>query len=200
PVGGAATSTLDFVGDRDWHAVDLVAGRAYRIDLAGAGADAVGDTYLRLYDGDATLVDEDDDGGDGLNSSLIFTASVTGRHFVSAGAYADGDEGGYRVAVEDLGAGDDFSGDVATAGRLPTDGETTGELELAGDRDWFRVTLVRGATYQFDAMGSGAASGALSDPVMNLYGPDGARIASDDDGGEGLNARLTYFADLSGAL
>ena len=40
---------------------------------------------------------------------------------------------------------------------------------------------------------------ALGDPYLVLYGPDGAEIARDDDGGEGLNAWLEYQATAAGA-
>ena len=36
------------------------------------------------------------------------------------------------------------------------------------------------------------------DPYLILYGPDGVEIASDDDGGEGLNARLEITLPVSG--
>lgn len=197
--GGSVSSSLDFAGDRDWHGIELTAGQVYRIDLEGSGPNAVSDTYLRVYDGNANLVDEDDDGGEGLASSLIFTASSTGLHFISAAAYADQYEGGYTVSVEDLGLDDDFSGDTSTEGTLNADGAAMGELEIAGDRDWFEVSLVRGGTYQFDALGADTSDGTLSDPIMNLYGPNGELIATDDDGGQGLNSRITWFATQTGA-
>ena len=36
------------------------------------------------------------------------------------------------------------------------------------------------------------------DALLELYGPDNRRLAENDDGGEGRNARLTYTANASG--
>lgn len=44
---------------------------------------------------------------------------------------------------------DDFTSDINTIGELPVGYSATGTIEQAGDRDWFRISLVVGKAYTF---------------------------------------------------
>ncbi|MCE2920928.1 MAG: M10 family metallopeptidase C-terminal domain-containing protein [Roseomonas sp.] len=101
-IGGSLSGAVNIAGDRDWFAVDLVAGQRYSISLDGAaygGYFALSDPYLRLRDASGNLVAQDDDSGPELNSLLTFTASATGRYYLDVGAYGDSSAGGYRLAI-----------------------------------------------------------------------------------------------------
>ena len=74
-----ATGNIGSNGDGDWFAVELVAGRTYVIDLRGSPTDdgTLSDPYLRgVYDADGNLIPRttNDDGGQGYNSRVTFTA------------------------------------------------------------------------------------------------------------------------------
>lgn len=93
------------------------------------------------------------------------------------------------------GAGaDDWGGTTATTGAIIIGASVIGNIETAGDSDWFRVTLTAGVTYQFDMLGGGS----LTNPFLNLRNSNGVVVGSDDDSGDGLNARLTYTPTSSG--
>ena len=341
-VGGTATGTIGSNGDRDWFAVELVAGRAYTIDLRGSRTDdgTLSDPYLRgIYDADGNLIygTTNDDGGEGYNSRLTFTATESGIHYIAAGAFYNR-QGTYELEVTDnspaddppvtdvdgapsfgqqgytfelaenadgstnrvsLGtvtvtdpesttlsyslmegngsgsfeidaasgelfytgggedyesgstsfdltvrvsdgdqttdttvtvnltdvdepvvvdrpveqsqevvpqtvsepAGEDFSADTSTSGRVAVGETATGKIGSGGDRDWFAVELVAGRTYTIDLRGSRTDDGTLSDPYLRgVYDADGDLIPSttNDDGGEGYNSRLTFTATESG--
>ncbi|MYG27910.1 MAG: hypothetical protein F4213_18120 [Boseongicola sp. SB0677_bin_26] len=107
-VGGSATGNIDYVGDRDWFAVTLEAGKAYRFDLKGAGTGdrTLKDPYLRgIHDAEGSLIEDttDDDGGEGLNSRVDFTATEGGTYYVSAGAI-DYTVGTYTLSVSEADA------------------------------------------------------------------------------------------------
>ena len=90
-VGDTATGRIGSSGDRDWFAVELVAGRTYVIDLRGNPTDdgTLRDPYLRgIYDADGNRISNttNDDGGQGYNSRLTFTATESGTHYIAAGA------------------------------------------------------------------------------------------------------------------
>lgn len=103
-VGGSVTGELT-LGDRDWIAIDLVAGETYTISLDGSGSSPVSDTYLRLWTpgstsaNSGTLAALDDDGGPGFYSEITYTATTSGTFYISAGSYNDGYSGGYTVSV-----------------------------------------------------------------------------------------------------
>lgn len=90
---------------------------------------------------------------------------------------------------------DDFASNTTTTGRITVGGSVSGNLEYAGDSDWFAVTLTAGTSYQI-----GIAGGTLSDPYLFLRNTSGTIIARDDDSGVGLNSLLTYTPTTSGTF
>ena len=104
-IGGSLNGAVNTAGDRDWFAVDLVAGQRYSISLDGAAYgsySALDDPYLRLHDASGRLVAENDDGGPGYNSLLSWTAVVTGLYYVGVGALNDEYVGGYAIAISEV--------------------------------------------------------------------------------------------------
>ncbi|CUH51532.1 M10 family metallopeptidase [Shimia marina] len=101
-VGDTFNGTLDRAGDRDWVAIELTADTWYEIGLSGAATSSgtLSDPYLRLYDSSGNLIGENDDGGQGYESLLGFSASYTGTYYIAAGSYRDGGQGTYEISVE----------------------------------------------------------------------------------------------------
>ena len=104
-IGASLNGAVNTLGDRDWCAVDLVAGQRYSISLDGAAYGSYGalsDPYLRLRDASGNLMRQDDDSGPGLNSLITWTASASGRYYLDVGAYIDGYSGGYRLTISEV--------------------------------------------------------------------------------------------------
>jgi serralysin len=89
----------------------------------------------------------------------------------------------------------ELSANAATAGRISVGGTATSQIETSGDRDWFRITLEAGETYQFDLEGFGINE--ISDPFLRLY-KDGNLVAFNDDGGFFLDSRIEFTATTGG--
>ena len=203
-VDGLVRARVDGGGDRDWFAVDLVAGSTYRIDLK-ARSSSVGslrDPYVfGVRDGDGTLVagTSDDDSGDGKNSAVWFLASVIGTYYVDVGADGSG-QGTYELSVTEL--ADDFAAGIVTAGAVVVDGAAvSGAVEFRGDRDWFAVVLAAGRTYVVALEGDSSGKGTLADPhLFEVRDASGAVVAgtADGDGGFGTNARAVFSPTVSG--
>ncbi|MDC3010939.1 pre-peptidase C-terminal domain-containing protein, partial [Synechococcus sp. AH-736-G21] len=193
-IDASTTGELEDRADRDWFAVQLEAGERYRFDLVG---NTLQDPYLYLRGAAGELLTDDDDGGSGLNSQITFQATVNGRYFLDAGAYADSYTGTYTLSATQLAppdpGGDDFPGSVDTDGAVAIDASTTGELEDRADRDWFAVQLEAGERYRFDLVGN-----TLQDPYLYLRGAAGELLTDDDDGGSGLNSQITFQATVNG--
>ena len=220
-VGGSVTGDIERSGDRDWFAVDLVAGRTYRFDLEGVvtNVGTLEDPYLHgIHNSQGILIGDttDDDGGVLWNSRVFFSATEGSTYYVSAG----GDESGrtyslgtftytlsatgtYRLSVREIEgaqtAGTDTSGTVLVGGSVED------QIDFPNDRDWFAVTLVAGRTYRIDLEGSlhGHARGVapLFDPYLHgIYDSQGTLIGgtTDDDGGSGRNSRVLYEATKDG--
>ena len=78
---------------------------------------------------------------------------------------------------------------------------TSGEIENAGDRDWFAVELEADTEYQIDLMGVSTRDGTLMNPKLyGLRDSQGNRIdgTGDDDGGFRDNSRVVFTPDEGG--
>ena len=209
-VGGSVTGNIESVGDADWFLVELEAGTRYQIDLEGAptGRGTVSDPTINAVGdagGNTITGTQNDDSGVGNNARTIFTATASGAHYVVAAAYAS--TGTYTLSVIVLGANGaseadtDFPRTTGTDGRVEVGASATGNIDDENDLDGFRVDLEVGGIYSFDLEGAATGRGTLSDPYLSLYGDAfdlSHFIGEDDDGGEGLNSRLTYTATASG--
>ena len=85
-----------------------------------------------------------------------------------------------------------YSADIYTTGVVPIGGQTSASIGFAGDMDWFKVSLIKNYTYQFDAI-----ENSNLDLDMFLRDKDGSYIDYDDDSGLDNNPRLTFTANLS---
>ena len=158
-------------------------------------------------------------GGEALGDEFTVNTHVVGDQFLpriaalDSGGFviawtSDGQDGsGYGVYGRRFQATgsptDDYAGSITTTGTVSVDGPKTGTIEIAGDTDWFRITLTAGLTYQFDLDTFGsppppAGPGGLADPFLRLRDSAGNPITFDDDSGPGLNAQLTFTATTSG--
>ena len=198
-VGASSTGDIGQSRDRDWFAVELVGGRAYRIDLEGSptGQGTLDDPYLRGIYFDRKLMPgtADDDGGAGLNSRVDILAPESGTYYISAGAYSFR-TGSYRVSVEEV--TDNLPAAPDTGAVVAENSPVTGVVDYGGDVDWFAVQLVAGRHYRIDLEGTSTGQGALEDPLLfGIYDAGGGLVVeagNNDDGGEGYNSRLEFTA------
>ncbi|WP_395645058.1 FG-GAP-like repeat-containing protein [Terricaulis sp.] len=93
--GPSAASSIDSPGDQDWFRITLTAGQSYAFTLNGG---TLADPFLALYNSAGVLVSIDDDGGDGLNAMMQFTATQSGTYYLSAEAAGSG-LGDYTISA-----------------------------------------------------------------------------------------------------
>ncbi len=214
-VGGSVTGTIGISGDGDWFKVELEAGKRYQIDMEGAdtGRGDLGSPFIQLlYDADGNSIPgtRDDNSGVGFDARLIYTPGASAAYFVwvAADNGQEPDTGTYTLSVIVLGANGvseadtDFPRTTATTGRVEVGASATGNIDPGEDLDGFRVDLEAGKRYRFDLEGADTGRGSQADPALTLYGDSfnvSHYIDEDDDGGEGLNSRLTYTATATGA-
>ncbi len=189
-VGSEESAYLDFLGDSDWFKVSLVSGQTYQFDCIDSG---VIDPYLYLRNSQGNIITYDDDTGSGDDSRIIYTATSTGNYFLDVSDYSNNDIGYYTVKAKLLNT-DDYSSDINTIGSISLGGNTTGNIDYISDRDWFKVSLVQGQTYQFDCTENNSL-----DTYMYLRDNQGNYIDYNDDGGSDHDdPRITFTADTSG--
>ena len=200
PVGGSVTGSIEVADDEDWFAVQLSADLMYTIDLEGAptGGGDLSDPYLHIYDDAGNEIDWNDDGGEGLNSSLTISPPYSGTFYIGAAAFST-NVGSYTLSVAEFVAPpDDYPANMSTSGTISPGGSVVGEIEVVDDEDWFAIYMEAGISYAIDLEGTPTGMGTLSDPYLYLYDEDGYEVAWDDDGGTDFNSRLAYTPDFSG--
>ena len=105
------------------------------------------------------------------------------------------------VRITDSDEASDLPGDDTTTGEVDVGGVVTGTLGASGDKDWFKVELEAGVTYVIDMEGSPTGKGTLPDPWLtgiNDAGSNSIGGTINDDGGEGVNARLIFTPTATG--
>lgn len=193
--GGEVRGTLDFPRDTDWYRINLEGGETYRFSLESNGEPALGDPLLRLLNAQGEEVARDDDGGPGLNSALEFIAPARGVYYLEARGFMDDAVGGYVLRARQ----GDIPGNASTDVSIDAQGDyIEGQLNPAGDRDWYRLELGAGDTVRLRLMNAGMQ--AVGDPLMAVYDSSGAEIARDDDSGGDLNSYLEFTAPSGGVF
>ncbi|MBL6795159.1 MAG: S8 family serine peptidase, partial [Synechococcus sp. BS307-5m-G34] len=192
--------------DSDWIRVDLVQGIQYEFQALGAASlpsTGLNDPYLqRLLDPAITLHSPDGkplvDGASSTNGSdplIVYRAEQSGAHYLAVSSESGLATGSYAVTRSSL---DEFGGDINTNGLLTIERPIQGVINQPGDQDWFRITLNAGEALVLELLGNSSNNGTLHDPWLGLYSASGQLLASDNNNGKGLDARLAWAASTAG--
>ena len=153
------------------------------------------DTYLELYNSSGSRIAYDDDGGAGWNSLLNTTIPSSGNYTIIARGLG-GALGSYSITVTCSGS----SGSTGSTGSTGTYnmgsvscGQSISTVTITSGGDQYSFYGTSGQYVTIDAAGSNSY-----DTVLELYNSSGSRIASDDDSGSGLSARITTTLPSSG--
>jgi serralysin len=117
-VGGIVDSSIESVGDHDWFRVQLTLGQKITIAV---NLTTLEDSYVYIRDANGALLGENDDGGGGRGSRLVFTAPTSGTYYIDVAAWTPTEPipeyagtGTYKLSVSDyvappLGTLDEFA-------------------------------------------------------------------------------------------
>ncbi|MCS7072305.1 MAG: LCCL domain-containing protein, partial [Anaerolinea sp.] len=163
-------------GRSDGYLIDVTAGTTVQINM-----DADFDTYLEIRDSSGTQVAYNDD-FNGLNSQITYTFPATGQFTIVARGFSSTASGPYTLTV-------------APAQALPSGGPIGIGQTVSG-------TLMPGARDQWTFSASGGERIRINmdaefDTYLELLGPDGARIAENDDF-NGLDSQIDITLPAAG--
>ena len=231
-MGATVKGKIETPGDEDWFSVLLEKGQTYQIDLDGPALpyvhevrDSAGNVISEETDLDGTpdglrglsrwldslgsrlpslLKDSPDDPqevdtmffGDGWTQIM---PKETATYFI--GTRSDKGTGDYEVSLRQV--VDDYPADTTTTATVAVGGSASGDIEEAGDHDWFSVALEGGKAYLVDLMGAQTSDGTLRDPYLaGIYNASGRRVSgtADDDSGDGTNSRVRFTPASSGTF
>ncbi len=138
-VGETISSELSPGTDRDWFALDVIAGKSYIFDVDVQTSIAI--TYVIRNDiGDVVLQRES------TANEFVFTAPDSSTILFDFGLPGPSSyPANYSLSISDF--EDDLGSAPETAGTLTIGNTLSGSLEVSADQDWIAVDLKRGATY-----------------------------------------------------
>ena len=168
-------------GDVDWFYFDVPSRRTVRIWTTGEM-----DTFGRLEDGAGNFIEANDDSGAGFNFRIVRTLDA-GRHYLRVTEFYS-ETGPYTLHFRHDGDHDDHGDTRGRATRIGPNSTTQGELEQAGDVDYFRFEVPSRGAVVVETSGGTDTYGILQDG-------DGREVAADDDSGVDLNFRIEYTLD-----
>ena len=158
-----------------------------------ATVDSSLDSFLRILDSDGEVLATNDDDRFSLNSVTTVSVTAGDTIYVEAGAFSTS-TGRYVVTV--TADGDDF-GNETNSNATPLvlnasgAGSLRGAINFESDLDVFRLSPASDSVITIDLA---ANSGESLDTFVEILSNDGEVILVDDDGGDGLNSRLTFDA------
>ena len=122
-VGGTTEDQLEVTGDHDWYRIALTAGQKITIAV---NLITLEDSYVYIRNASGAVLGENDDGGGGRGSRLVFTAPSTGTYYIDVAAWTPTEPvpnytgtGAYRLSVSNyvlpsVGTLDQFADQMTT--------------------------------------------------------------------------------------
>jgi hypothetical protein len=155
------------------------------------------DTYLELYGPDEEQLITDDDGyGSNLNSLISgFTLPEDGTYLIIARSYSDFASGSYELTLEEGVVQPNYptyepppTPESVEQGSIEVGDTVDAELEVGERHSWtFEGEEGQEVTITMDADDNGF------DTYLELYGPDGDFLTSNDDSRGSLNSQIEEF-------
>ena len=163
--------------DRDYFRIDLPAAGVLSLESTGSL-----DTVGRLEDSGGARITTDNNSGDGKNFRIAQDLEQGTYYLLVRGR--KGANGAYVLTASFI-PSDDHGDFRSEATSVSTTSSTAGNLERAGDVDYFRIGVPQAGRLV-------VASGGDTDTSGRLEDGDGTELAADDDGGDGDNFRIAH--------
>jgi hypothetical protein len=169
------------------------AGQGVRLDATSGAFDA----YLVLLR-NGTVVDSNDDGGEGRNARIIAVLPETGTYTAVISSFGgEGSGGRYAIQLTALAGAPPAP---ASTGHLAVGDRVVGRLEPG---DLTREDAGYQDFWEFEGRGGEDVVAELRsvafDTYLELYRPDGTLLTQDDDGlGDGTNSLITAHLSRAG--
>lgn len=194
--GNAISGRTDVAGDLDWFRFSATSGLTFEVETLQLGPDS--DTVISLYRSDGTsLIVEDDDGGEGAASRIIWVADTRETIYVMVRQYSPDARGSYRIQLKAYDDHCDTPGSCATF-LSPYGTKVEGEFEIDEDQDWFRFQALPGVAYVIET--SNLSEDPPCDTCIYLVAPDGQTLLGFNDDSGSLASRIEWLAGTGGVF
>jgi len=157
------------------------------------------DTYMEFFNADTReKLAENDDGGSSYNARIRHNVQAGKRYIAKVRGYGGSDTGSYGfrayLQVQVQLVPDEYEPDnsSATAKQIEIGRPQQHTFHTSDDVDWVKFQITRPGRYTIRARG---ANNNRLDTYIELYNSNLNSIGEDDDGGEGLDSRLSLHLE-----
>ena len=174
-IGSTIAGSLGY-GDEVWYRIR--AGQTSFLTIETTGET---DTYIEVYDSQNLIIIQDDDGGERINARVDFYVRSGSIYLIKVRGYNNTIAGDYNIRANYM--------PIPTAVELTLGTPYTGRLS-AGEDHWFSVRNNRSGIIVVETSGN-------TDTYLDVYNNSYTYVLSDDDSGEGKNARVEISASAN---
>ena len=190
PLNSSLAGGLEIGGEVDYFRVEVSEPGLLLVYTTGSSR-----TKGTLEDSTGGSLATDDDGGRSDNFKIAHTPVSAGTYYVKVEGDYSSSTGSYTIYASFI---SDHGNTRATASLLSLDSLLYGQIEPAGDVDYFQIEVSESEVLTVYTTGSLDTKGTLEDST-------GTALATDDDGGSGDNFRIahsvsagTYYVKVEG--
>lgn len=188
-VNSSKSGAIGVAGDYDYFKVTVPSAGTLTAYSTGST-----DTYGYLKSSSCTTIKSDDDAGEGNNFSFTQTVASGGTYYIAVRHYSSSTVGPYSLRVnfaQTPSPSDDHGNSCSTATTMGINSTKAGTLGVAGDYDYFKVTLPSAGTLTAYSTGSTDTYGYLKNSSCTT-------VKSNDDAGEGSNFSFSQTLSSGG--
>jgi hypothetical protein len=139
------------------------------------------DTFMEAYDENFVFITYDDDSGEGYNARIEIVVAAGRAYLFKVRGYDARESGPYRIIANQR--------SIPTPVQL-TEGTFRAGNIVSGEENWYSVRTTRSGLLIVETTGS-------TDTYMYAYSESFILLDSDDDSGEGYNARIEILAEAN---
>ena len=183
---GTTDAAFDCLDDVDFYRFTATSDSEYVFETNGDM-----DTMMEILDDEGSSLATDDDGGQGYNSRIALNLTQGETYFIRINEYQGNDTGGYSLSISGCGGGpcgnDPGNDTIGDATNLDTCGTTSAAIDCPGDLDYYGFVPpdTNGGDFIIETTGD-------LDTELRLYDANGDVVTTDDNSGEGSNARIVF--------
>lgn len=179
-VGSSYSGNINYGGDVDFFKFTPTVSGNYVIASSGST-----DTYGYLYNSSGTQLAYNDDSNGTLNFTIAYNLTAYQTYYVQVKHFSSSGTGTYGLNVTAPIATDDYGNTMATATTILYNNSRSGNIDYAGDVDYFKFIPAVSKSYIFKSTGS-------TDTYGYLYDSNGNQLNYNDDYGT-LNFNMTQY-------
>ena len=140
------------------------------------------DTFMEFYDSNRNLLMVDDDGGEGYNARIEYYVTAGTAYLIKVRGYNSDETGPYQISARNL--------PMPQPVDLRIGGTPLSAALSAGGYNWYSVRAASNGILTVETTGN-------LDTYIDAYNSSYKFIASDDDSGDDLNARIEIFTEAN---